>query len=246
MTNAFLVAAVAVFAAGMVQGCTGFGLALVASPLLMLVFPAASVVPTVILMSTLNTLLVAWESRRHLLPRVLVLLVAGSCLGLPIGTYLLRTVPGEYLKVVVGCVAVAFALSSLRGFKHPVKKEKWLLTPIGVLCGILGASTSMGGPPLALFLANQDYPKEKFRCTLIFYFLCTNCIAVAIFIYSGVLTPTIFRESLLLFPIMLAGTLVGIGVARWSPEEIFRRYVLFVVATMGCILAVTNAFKLLT
>lgn len=229
----------------MVQGCTGFGLALVASPLLMLVLPASVVVPTVILMSTLNTLVVAWESRKHVLADKLFRLVAGSAMGLPLGTYLLRTLPGEHLKIVVGLLAVTFAITSLLGHRWPLADEKRWLIPLGCLSGVLGASTSMGGPPLALFLANQGYAKENFRSTLVFYFLLTNLLAVGVFTYTGVLTGKILIESLALFPIMLTGTLVGIGLARWSSEETFRRYVLILVGGMGLVLAVTNIYKVL-
>ncbi|HOJ33850.1 MAG TPA: sulfite exporter TauE/SafE family protein [Candidatus Hydrogenedentes bacterium] len=245
MTSAYILAGVGLFFAGMVQGCTGFGLALVASPTLMLVFPPTYVVPTVILMSTLNTLIVTWDARKHIQFAMLLPLVMGGFLGLPIGQYLLKTLPGEYLKLIVGVIAVGFAATSLAGWHRPIPAQSWFLTPLGIISGVLGASTSMGGPPIALFLANQQIPKNVFRSTLITYFFTVNCVMVAMFSYSGILNRQIFWTSVSLFPLMVAGTLLGIFFARWSSEELFRRLALWVVAMMGTTVLLTNLPKVL-
>lgn len=245
MTGAHILAGTGLFFAGMVQGCTGFGLALVASPALMLVFPPGYVVPTVILMSTLNTLIVAWDARKHILFSMLFPLVIGGFLGLPVGQYLLKTLPGEHLKIVVGVIAVSFAGMSLAGWQHPLPGQPWFFVPLGIISGVLGASTSMGGPPIALFLANQQVPKNVFRSTLVTYFLTVNCLMVVMFSYSGILNREIFWTSAALFPLMIVGTLLGIFFARFSSEDIFRRFALWVVAVMGTTLLLTNLSKIL-
>lgn len=245
MTGAYILAGVGLFFAGMVQGCTGFGLALVASPTLMLVFPPSHVVPTVILMSTLNTLIVTWDARKHIQFSLLLPLVMGGFLGLPIGQYILKTLPGEHLKIIVGIIAVGFSVMSLTGCHRPIRGQSWVFAPLGIVSGILGASTSMGGPPIALFLANQQFPKNVFRSTLITYFLTVNCVMVIMFSYSGILNRQIFWTSVSLFPLMVAGTLLGIFLARFSSEELFRRLALWVVALMGTTLLLTNLPKVL-
>lgn len=240
MAADLIIGSCALFVAGLVQGCTGFGLALVAAPLLMWVSPPVQVVPTIILLSTLNTFIVACDARRHIRIRLLAPLLVGGLIGLPLGIHALRIMPGEYIKILVGLLASAFAAASLAGWRRPVRHETWALAPVGILSGVFGGSTSMGGPPIALFLTNQETPKNVFRGTIVCYFLILNCAAAGLFVRSGLLTWDTTAGSAMLAPAMLAGTFVGLRLVRRISEPVFRRFSMALVAIMGLALLISN------
>ena len=152
----------AFFLAGLIQGCTGFGSALVAAPCLLMYFEPTFVVPVITLMSLTNTSLVAFHARRHILPGLVGPLALGGVVGSPIGITLLVVLNPDWLKVGVAAFVVAFALVLLSGWSKPIQNPKWSLLPIGLVSGILGGTTGISGPPVILFLANQGTPKEVF------------------------------------------------------------------------------------
>lgn len=239
MTAVIMGSAVAMLA-GLVQGCTGFGLALMAAPCLMLILPPKTAVPTLVLLSTLNTALVSWHARRHIRLAIVLPLSLGGVPGFRLGVYLLEVVDGNLLKAFVGIFVMLFALAMLTGWSHPLRHEKWARFPVGLLSGILGGSTSMGGPPAILFLANQNTPKDVFRANIVCYFLVCNCFGIAMYLSRGLLTSDILMFAATLVPFLLIGTFLGVWLSHRLDERQFRRLAMTAVAVMGLVLVVSS------
>ena len=204
---------IAVFVAGLTMGLTGFGLALIASPLLVLILPPKIVVPVVTLHGVLTTVGVMVEARKWLdLRRMWPLMLAGG-LAVPFGAYLLVTL--------------------LLGFRHEIRNEKLASGPVGLLSGLLNGSTGMGGPPIVLFFANQGVEKQVFRANLAAYFFALKVVAIPSYLVGDLITPTVAAYSLLFLPALLVGMAAGIRLAGRVPEELFRRFTLLVVCAAG-------------
>lgn len=242
--TSLIIGAFILFVAGVVQGCTGFGMALVAAPVLFLVMPGKAVVPTVVICSMLNSLLVAVESRKHIDWAVVVPLLAGGLIGSPLGVHALKVLDDTHLKVGVGLFVVLVSLALLAGWRMPIGGGKRTMVPVGLLSGFCGGSTSMGGPPIVLFLANRDTPKDLFRANLVCYFSLINVVTICALTYRGLLTGPVALKAAFFFPTMLLGTALGVYLSRRMPEGPFRKAVMLLVGFTGLSLLVTNVMKL--
>jgi uncharacterized protein len=238
------IGAIVMFFAGLVQGCTGFGLALVAAPCLLLLLPTTQVVPTVVLVSTINCFVLAMEARRHIRARIVAPLLAGALIGMPLGVHTLKVVNDTHLKVGVAIFVFAFACILLAGWRMPLGEGKRVMVPVGMLSGFIGGSTSMGGPPIVLFLANKDTPKDLFRANLVCYFFLLNTTAICTFFLKGLLTWSVAGRAGAFMLTMLTGTCVGVALSRRLPEERFRKLAMVLAACAGILLFVTNVGKL--
>ena len=226
--------------AGLVQGCTGFGLALMAAPCLMLVLPPTAAVPTLVLLSTLGTFLLTLHAWRHVRLGLVAPLAAGGIAGFPLGIYALKAMDPALLKVFVGAFVVLFSLALLAGWSRPLRNVKGALFPVGLAGGFLGGSTSMGGPPVILFLTNQNMPKDVFRGNIVCYFFTVNCFGIAMFLASGLLTWRVAQYAGAFVPTMLVGTYLGVRLSQRLPEARFRRLAMTATATMGAVLLVSS------
>jgi len=226
--------------AGLVQGCTGFGMALVAAPCLMLLMPPARAVCTIVLMSTLSALFVATQARQHIRVRLVGPLALGGVVGMPFGIWTLQAVDPPLLKTLVGAFVTAFALLLLSGWRRPIAAPRWSLIPVGMASGLLGGSTSMGGPPVILFLANQETPKDAFRGNISCYFFTVNCFGIMMFLAKGLIDAQVAFQAAVFLPAMLLGTYSGVALAKRVPEALFRKVVMIGVAVMGLVLLATN------
>lgn len=84
---------------------------------------------------------------------------------------------------------------------HKKITETTLKTGItGVLSGILTTATSMGGPPLILYLANANRDKVSMRATCIAYFAITNISAIIIFLMGNTDFTFAIEQSIYLLP----------------------------------------------
>lgn len=178
----FLLPVLAVaFLAGLIQGLSGFGSALVAVPLLLLLLPVETVVP---LMALLGLAISAFNLP-HLYHAVrfapVARLLAGYLLGTPIGLIFLTRAP-EYLVLgTLGLLITAYALLALFGRQpHSAWLRTWRIG-LGAVSGAMGAAFSTNGPPIILHVAaHREWEPDRQKATLVLFFLLSSGITVLI------------------------------------------------------------------
>lgn len=236
---------VAIFLAGLAQGCTGFGLGMIAAPSLMTLLPPAAVVPVVVSLSIINSGVVTWHGRKSLAPSLVGPLILFGLVGLPIGIHALHVADARYIRLLAGCVVSGFVTAQALGWRRPIRNQMLGLPPVALLGGFLGGSTAMAGPPIILFLSNQSVPKDAFRANIICFFWVNSIMAAAIFAWRGMYTMQVLRYAMLLLPALLAGTYAGVRLSKHVTETQFRLVVLLGAGTMGAVLIVTSVRSIL-
>ena len=222
---------------------SGFGFGLVAVPLLAMVIAPQVVVPSVRMLTIWISLLVLIEARRSLSLRSSWLMIVGSLVGVPCGTYLLAAWDASTLKVFIGAITVIFALALLAGLRLQVKHDSPISAAVGFLSGILGSSAGMGGPPAVIFYTGQGVEKQTFRANLALFFILQSLFSIPTYIASGLLTTTVLTYVAVLFPALAVGAFAGIKVAQRCDECLFRRVTLLTVLGTG-LLALASGLRL--
>ena len=234
----------AVFIGGFVQGCIGFGFGMIGLPILLFFFAASLIVPLIAMLGIVNNLYVLYHCRHDVRPGIVLGLWAGAALGMPLGAYFLRTLDGPVIKIFVGVLMVILAAIMISGWQRPVKHLRTAIPPIGMFSGFLGGSTSLAGPPVVLFLANQAISKNQFRATLVAYFAGLALYAMLVFYLNSMLTLEHVRIWVGYLPLIILGTVTGVYLGDRIPETPFRRLVMLCAGAMGLLLVVVNAMKL--
>src|SRR5947207_14363903 len=99
------------FAAALLQAVSGFGFALLAVPLYLLLIDPAQAVQLAIILSTALSFTVLPGLRRTIAPELLLRLTVGSLAGLPIGLFAFRYADPLLVRVGVGATILAFAVT---------------------------------------------------------------------------------------------------------------------------------------
>lgn len=233
--SVIIAALLAVFLAGLIQGLTGFGFALVAVPIMTIFLSPKKVIPIVLIHAILIILVLLYQARKWIdLKRIWPLMIAGI-VGLPFGTYLLIFLKVGTLKVLIGSVIVLFALAFLKGFKKEIKSEKLAFAPVGFISGLLAGSTMMGGPPVILFFTNQGLNKNAFRANIVCYFVILSFAAIPVYVAGGLITKEVIKYAIWLLPAMICGGIIGIKLSRVVEEQLFQKIVLIILIVAGSI-----------
>ena len=191
-----------------VQSATGFGFALLATPPLLLTLGPYTTVVVVLLLHTIQCALVVGHERDKLEPGPIAPLLVGSLVGTPIGAVALtRLDPAMLQGAIGGLVALSGALL-LAGPPRPLRAEQTGSLVAGFASGVLNSGTGLSGPPVALYLSNQGWPRDRFRIALMTTFLASNLAALTLFLPLGLLTWEPTRVTLLLAPAVLLGWLL--------------------------------------
>lgn len=202
-----VIANVIVVIAALLQACTGFGFSVLATPFLLLVYPASEAIQINIILSILISAVmlpkVAGDIDKPLLKRMVV----GSSIGAPAGILIYLLANPDYLKMAIGAIVLAFTGLILR-------KQKFSRSPgrdrtVGALSGLLTSGLGMPGPPLLVYFAGARVTPSILRATTLGYFLFIYSVSLALQIGTEPASPGTIFTALSLTPATAVGIVVG-------------------------------------
>jgi uncharacterized protein len=203
-TAAFLVAAVA-------QAVTGFGFALVAVPLLVLVTDSVTAVVATTVVGLVLTGLVGHRERAHVQRPIAVRFIVAGLLGMPLGLVALVQLDERSLTILIAVGVLSCAGLLWSGVGIPAgPRTQW---GAGVLSGALLTSTGMNGPPLVLTMQPLSLAPRPFRATLQVVFFGQDVAAVAAFAVLGYVSPVVATA--------VAAGAVGVPAGWWLGDRLF-------------------------
>ncbi len=220
------VVAIAVLAA-VCQSLTAFGFALVMVPLLSLAWEVKPAVVTSTVLGTVVLVPLLYEVRGHVRTRRVVPMFLGSLVGIPLGIVVLVRIDATALEVVVAVVVMVAGLLIYLSPQVPLRRSVPPLSfLVGGLSGALRAATSMGGPPVVLYTLAFEREVERFRATLLAFFLPASLVTIAGLAIAGQIDGDILIAGAVGLPAVALGSLAG----RWArarvSEAVFRVVVL--------------------
>jgi uncharacterized protein len=244
LTWSLLVALFAALLAGTVTGLTGFGLALISTPLLLFVYEPRTVVVLTVFFSISINIAVVWDSWREARHPLALALLLPSVVGVVLGAEVLRIVDPLYIRLAVGVVVVFSALLLLRDVRLPGAETRWGPLVAGSASGALSTSTGLAGPPIVLLLASRGLPKAEFRSTSALYFLAMSGVGLLVLAGRGLIEGGEMRLALVLVPAAIIGKIVGTAFLRRVSERAFRALSLGLVILTGALGVATALWAL--
>ncbi len=211
-----------VLVSAFVRAISGFGYSLLATPLLTLIFEAKSVVVMNVMLASVTNILSAFHMRRHIDFKRAAFLSLGCVPGIPIGTYLLSRLEPSAIKLIIAALVIPFSVLLLLGHSHRFKRDTLGCAVAGFMGGILSASTSLGGPPVVLFLLNQGLVTERFVGTLAAYFVFSGIITTTAFSSFGMVTTDLLTRVAILLPPLFLGSYLGLRVLPRINARLFK------------------------
>ncbi len=222
--------------ASFLAGATGFGFALISTPLLLLIgFPLEFVVTANLALTLITRVSVSYQFRTHVSLRRASMLILGSIPGFYLGAMVLVSVDASAIKVAAGITVMVVALLlGLSASAPPPPAVPGVSVVAGVAGGFLGATTSLSGVPPVLLLAHEKAEPLSFLADLAVYFVFSSSIALILLATQGALaTQALFPASLLWLPGAFLGTFLGTAIGPRLPEKAFRYLTLALVFAAG-------------
>lgn len=196
----------AVLLGAAIQATVGFGMNLIALPLLLSIddayIPAPLLVAHLVLVVCLSTL--EWRLvDRRVLTAALLGAVPGTILGMLAIAAMSRGVFVAFTIVVLVAGIVVTA-----GRVH-LRATPFTAAIAGILGGLCGTTTSVNGPPLAVVMVRSN-SFASIRATLTVFLLVSTVFSLVGLHFAGRVDGQTVRIAAWLIP----GTLIGLGLAR--------------------------------
>lgn len=245
MSAALIVALFAALLAGIVTGLTGFGLALISTPILLFVYEPRTVIVLTAIFSIAINAAVVWDSWHEARRRLALALLIPAIFGVVAGVEVLRVIDPDYVRLGVGAIVIFSALLLVRDIRLPWANTRWGTLVAGSASGMLSTSTGLAGPPIVLLLASRGLPKHEFRGTSTLYFLPMSAVGLAVLAFRGLVDASEVPLGLLLIPAAIAGKAVGTALLKHVSEKMFRAITLGLVILTGTLGVATALWGLL-
>lgn len=238
MTLEWAACALVMAAASLVMGLAGFGIALVAMAFLPYFMPPATAIAVLTIYTIVFVIAIFVPVRRHLTPRGVAYLLAGTVLGTPLGVWILVAVSGSTLNRIIGAVLVVVVLLEWAG-RYPERLTgRWWGLGAGFAAGVTGGAVGMPGPPVVVYSTMQGWSPQTIKANLQVFFFVNQAVILAGYWRAGLLTPDVWRLSVSFALPAAAGTVVGILLFKHVDHASFRRVVFAVLLVSGLILLI--------
>lgn len=224
-----------------VKGLCGFADALIFNSILSFGMNTADISPVLLVTGYPTNLIVAWQNRRGLKPRVWLppaALVLAGCIP---GAFMLKNVDARLIKFIFGFVVVALGVEMLlrerRQEKCPASKPVLALIGVlaGVLCGLFGV-----GALMAAYVGRVTETNSEFKANMNAVFFVEGTFRLILYLCLGLITPASLRQSLILMPCMLAGIFLGSHCSKKLNEKVVKKLVIFTLILSGVLLILHN------
>ncbi len=200
-----------------VQTALGFGMAVLAAPVMLLVRPEwvpYAPASTALVLSAVNTCYL----RKHLAYKNILPALISRIPGTAVGAWLLLAINTLWLQLVVALavfIAVGVSLFAVH-FAATPRRLAWA----GFISGFMGTTTAIGGPPMALVM--QFGEPRRVRANLSFYFTYSCILSLLSYAIAGLLSRQMLLVCLSFVPSALLGFALGRRLQGWVNQQRFR------------------------
>ncbi len=218
----YLTAIPAVILVGLSKGGFG-GIAIMAVPLMALIISpvkaAAIMLPILLVMDAVAL----WSYRGVYDRRSLFILLPAAMIGIFIGWLAAAWVTADFIRLLVGTVAILFALDhwlKLRpqksGRPGPVKGLVF-----GTSAGFTSFIAHAGGPPFQVYMLPIRLEPRVFVGTGVIFFAVVNAVKVIPYLALGQFSRENLLTALVLLPLAPLSTLAGVWIVKKISVNMF-------------------------
>ncbi|MEP0072588.1 MAG: sulfite exporter TauE/SafE family protein [Marinomonas sp.] len=231
-----LLIAFAVLITGISKGGFSGAFGVIAVPLISLqtspTLAAAIMLPILCIMDilTVQKFWMKWNTEQ------LIKCIPAAIVGIIIGGLTASWFSVEWLKIMVGIIAIGFTINS-----WPRKSKSSRLKPLNTLTGkfwcALGGFTSFiahaGGPPMSVYLLRTQLEKTQYVATAAVIFAVVNYVKLIPYGLLGQLNTTNILLSLSFTPVAYLGVQLGAWLHYKIPTERFFKFIYFFLFLTG-------------
>lgn len=225
----------AILAGGLIKGTLGFGMPMVALPIIAFVIPATTAMiilcAPILLTNFLQIKFKQGVSSYRFLPMFVSLVI-----GLIVGARLILEINLNTITQIIAVSIIFAALINCFGFKiqNPNKnREKIITSIIGFGSGILGGLSTFYGPPMLAYLVASDLPKEKFvRTVSAMYFIGSFPLYGSLIYYGFATKEDIIMSIFLILPAFISQQ-IGTRIRDKINQKQFRICILATLIILG-------------
>lgn len=234
---AVVLPAVTAFCAAAMTLMTGFGLATVLTPVLLIFYDVKVAILIAAVVHLLNNLLKLSLFLRHIDSGVLKRFGFFTLAGAFIGAYLQGMMDSSWVKVLLGCMLVFLGMKEVFHFGDAIHLPKRFDVAGGFLSGLMGGFVGNQGAIRSAYLLNYSMSKEAFVATAAVIASVVDVTRIPLYVANNRHILSGSAELLVVVTVAaFAGTLAGKRIMKHFSLKVFRSLIAAFIIVIGMLL----------
>ena len=248
MDLGWLEAIVVIFAmllASTVFSATGFGIGMISTPLMLLVYEPQTVI---VVAGTAGLGIGVWiisKSWRDVPFREILPITIAALCGAPIAVFILKTADSSVLSIGIAVLIILFAIGSFVKIEKEIPYSKQVGIAAGFIVGVLLPTSGVAGSLVMLFLMTRNWERQTVRAAMAFFLVSLMAFTVVLFALYGLYTPLrLTLIGIVAIPAVI-GFLLGAMLIKRINERVFGNLVIGIIIVSSIIVVVKEVSKYL-
>ena len=220
----------AVIAAGIVRGFSGFGTGMVFMPIAGIVLEPIHAILAMLMFDLMGPLILLPKAWRDGEPKDVSLLGVGALVGLPIGLYLLTRMDPIVFRWLVSCLALILLVLLTSGWRYTTPLNTFKTMIVGTAGGLMCGVAALPGPPVILSYMSSARAPAVIRGNTMMYLVMMDFMAFFMMGLKGLLVAfPIMIGAILIVPYTVGG-MIGTYIFNPEKEKTYRRVAYAIIA----------------
>ena len=236
----------ATFAGAFFAAVAGFGFALISTPLLCLIIPtkeAIVLLPVLTVVLRIITMHYTWGKFDK---KTVGTVLLGYFVGTLPGAYVLKIISVAQLQVMLGIILMLVTTLMAKKYSVTIKNKFFGRATAGMLGSMLGAATSVNGPPIILYFLNEKVEKNVMRANLIWIFgIGSVANIIGNLVMGNMKEVSDWNHLKVMIPAVIIATYFGEKCFGKIDQQLFYRIALGAVFLGGTSMMLQGLFKIL-
>ena len=222
-----------VFFAIFTQSAVGFGMTLVAMPLLGVFYELKLISPLIALVGIVAKALLLVKYHSAFEFNIMWRFTLASLIFVPVGVYALENLDDEIAISILGGIVLVYAIYSLfSSIALRLAHNLWAYI-FGAIAGVLGGAFNASGPPAVVYANSRPWDPIRFKSNLQGYALVNGLFISLNHYLSGNMTGEVWQTFLYSIPAIIIGVLAGVSLDKYIQPAGFRKIVLWMLIILG-------------
>lgn len=233
MDAPMLIAVCVATAAGFMRGFAGVGSGMLMAPFFVHAFGPVQTVAIIILIEAVVTVQLLPSVWSKIQWSVIGPMGAAATVVMPLGSWLLVTLNPSSIQFGVALLVTFSALALMTGWRYEGAKPLAATVGVGLVSGFLISVTSLGNPPVMLYLLSSKDDAATNRANFTGYFAVTLAALIAVMTIGGLMSTRILGIVATLLPPFMLTTWLGSRLFDKANERAYRTVALTILLLAG-------------
>ena len=240
-----IVVVLAMLLASTVFSATGFGIGMISTPLMLLVYEPQTVI---VVAGTAGLGIGLWiisKSWRDVPFREILPITIAALCGAPIAVFILKTADSSVLSIGIAVLIILFAIGSFVKVEREIPFSKQVGIAAGFIVGVLLPTSGVAGSLVMLFLMTRNWERQTVRAAMAFFLVSLMAFTVVLFALYGLYTPLrLTLIGIVAIPAVI-GFLLGAMLIKRINERVFGNLIIGIIIVSSIIVVVKEVSKYL-